>query len=66
MRNRAKRIIRETFRRQTDLPAWDIVVGIARGQPEITMADVHRLFRIARDRFAAESASKAPGRADDS
>jgi ribonuclease P protein component len=53
MRNRAKRVIREAFRQHTDLPPWDVVVGVVRGRTDVDAADASRLFRVARARFDA-------------
>ena len=43
-RNRAKRVIRETFRQASGLPAMDIVVRVAVPAAKITGADAERLF----------------------
>lgn len=58
MRNRAKRMIRESFR-QTELPPWDIVVGVAHGAADINLSDARQLFHRATVRFVAASSSKA-------
>ncbi|MDE0659115.1 MAG: ribonuclease P protein component [Gammaproteobacteria bacterium] len=44
-RNRAKRVIRESFRQAGGLPAMDIVVRVAVPAAAITVADADRLFR---------------------
>ena len=43
-RNRAKRMIRESFRRSTDLPAMDIVVRVVQKDAWVSAADADRLF----------------------
>lgn len=43
-RNRAKRVIRESFRQAGGLPAMDIVVRVTVPATEVTMADADRLF----------------------
>lgn len=57
-RNRAKRVIRESFRQASGLPAMDIVVRVAVPAAKVTLADADRLFgalveivdrRLARD-----------------
>ena len=44
-RNRAKRVIRESFRQACELPAMDIVVRLAVPAANVTVADAERLFR---------------------
>ena len=43
-RNRAKRVIRESFRQAGRLPAMDIVVRLAIAGAEVSMTDADRLF----------------------
>ena len=43
-RNRAKRVIRESFRQAGPLPAMDIVVRLAVAGAEVSMTDADRLF----------------------
>ncbi|MDE0443984.1 MAG: ribonuclease P protein component [Gammaproteobacteria bacterium] len=43
-RNRAKRVIRESFRQAGPLPAMDIVVRVAVPAAQVTIADADRLF----------------------
>lgn len=43
-RNRAKRVIRESFRQAGRLPAMDIVVRVAVPARKVTIADADRLF----------------------
>ena len=43
-RNRAKRMIRESFRQTTDLPAMDIVVRVVQKGAEVSAADADQLF----------------------
>ena len=43
-RNRAKRVIRESFRQAAGLPAMDIVLRVAVPAAEVTVADADRLF----------------------
>ena len=43
-RNRAKRVIRESFRQAGALPAMDIVVRVAVPTAQVTVADADRLF----------------------
>ena len=43
-RNRAKRVIRESFRQVGGLPAMDIVVRVAAPAAIVTIADADRLF----------------------
>ena len=43
-RNRAKRVIRESFRQAGHLPAMDIVVRVAVPAAEVTVADAETLF----------------------
>ena len=43
-RNRAKRVIRESFRQAAGLPAMDIVVRVAVPAATVTIADADRLF----------------------
>jgi len=43
-RNRAKRVIRESFRLSPALPAMDIVVRVAMGEPAVCRADADWLF----------------------
>ena len=43
-RNRAKRMIRESFRRTTDLPAMDIVVRVVQKDAEVSAAHADQLF----------------------
>ena len=44
-RNRAKRVIRESFRQADELPAMDVVVRVALPAAEVSVADADRLFR---------------------
>lgn len=43
-RNRAKRVIRESFRQAGGLPTMDIVVRVAVPAAEVTVGDADRLF----------------------
>ena len=43
-RNRAKRVIRESFRQAGALPAMDIVVRVAVPAAQVTVGDADRLF----------------------
>lgn len=43
-RNRAKRVIRESFRQAGGLPAMDIVVRVAVPAAKVTLGDADRLF----------------------
>lgn len=43
-RNRAKRLVRETFRQQTALPAVDIVVLGRSGIASLERSDLHRIL----------------------
>ena len=43
-RNRAKRIIRESFRVASGLPAMDIVVRVAQSEPAVCAPDADWLF----------------------
>ena len=43
-RNRAKRVIRESFRQTAGLPAMDIVVRVAVPATQVTVTDADRLF----------------------
>lgn len=43
-RNRAKRVIRESFRLATGLPSMDIVVRVAQGEPSVCAPDADWLF----------------------
>ena len=43
-RNRAKRVIRESFRQAGGLPAMDIVVRVAAPAAKVTATDADRLF----------------------
>ena len=45
-RNRAKRVIRESFRQAARLPAMDIVVRLAVPGAEVSMTDADRLFAV--------------------
>ena len=44
-RNRAKRVIRESFRQACGLPAMDMVVRVAVPAAKVTTGDAERLFR---------------------
>ena len=54
-RNRAKRIIRESFRRRLDLPPVDVVVRLA--MPTISAIDAERLFAALEDVLAKRNAA---------
>ena len=54
-RNRAKRIIRESFRRRLDLPPVDVVVRLA--LPAISAVDAERLFAALEDVLAKRNAA---------
>ena len=54
-RNRAKRIIRESFRRRPDLPPVDVVVRLA--LPTISAVDAERLFAALEDVLAKRNAA---------
>ena len=60
-RNRAKRVIRESFRQADELPAMDVVVRVALPAAEVSVADADRLFgafaRIAGKRQGAREGS---------
>ncbi|MDE0421666.1 MAG: ribonuclease P protein component [Gammaproteobacteria bacterium] len=43
-RNRAKRLIRESFRQADGLPAMDVVVRVALPGAKVSLADADRLF----------------------
>ena len=43
-RNRAKRVIRESFRQSDGLPAMDVVVRVALPGADVSVADANRLF----------------------
>ena len=43
-RNRAKRVIRESFRLATGLPSMDIVVRVAQSEPAVCAPDADWLF----------------------
>ena len=43
-RNRAKRVIRESFRQADELPAMDVVVRVALPAAKVSVADADRLF----------------------
>lgn len=50
-RNRAKRVIRESFRQRVDLPPMDVVVRFLGGDPP-KLAQADRLFAVLADRLA--------------
>lgn len=61
-RNRIKRLVRETFRQQTDLPAMDIVILGRQGLAELDNPATHRILnelwqRLRRKAQRADTAS---------
>lgn len=54
-RNRAKRIIRESFRQRRCLPPVDVVVRLA--APTVAQADAERLFAALEDALAKRKAA---------
>ena len=52
-RNRAKRMIRESFRQTTNLPAMDMVVRVVKKDTNVTVADADGLFAALAERSAA-------------
>jgi len=59
-RNRAKRVIRESFRQATSLPDMDIVVRVVQPDARVTVAHADRLF-AALSRLLARRAERARG-----
>ncbi len=54
-RNRAKRVIRESFRLQDSLPPMDIVVRVVEPRVGLSAADADRLFSALAGRAGPES-----------
>lgn len=55
-RNRAKRLIRESFRQRVEMPAVDVVVRLA--APRVVAADVEVLFAALEDALAKRMARR--------
>ncbi|WP_166268637.1 ribonuclease P protein component [Marinobacter caseinilyticus] len=59
-RNRVKRLVRETFRHRTDLPAIDIVVLGRQGLASVENDALHRMLNDLWERLIRKSARPSP------
>lgn len=57
-RNRAKRMIRESFRQTANLPAMDVVVRVVQKDADVTVGEADRLFAALAQRSAAAEGQK--------